>query len=168
MAKMGLHSDPHEMDGYKPIAEGRYHAMITDVNDQREPRPGKDANSAPKCSDMLTLEILAGECPGMEGKTLRCFLSLKKEKGEWVETEIHTRWAWAAGILDQDKEIDFYPSMLTGREVIVEVVNDGKYVNVGGYGYNVWRVGDDCVRGGPTAAAPQPVTAAGNAEEVFI
>lgn len=135
--------DYKSVTGFTPIPEARYHVLIIDVNDKREP------NKNGKVSDILELEILAGEAPGQERKRVKLYLNLQLQNGAWVETDIHKRWAFAAGLFKASRSINFTPRMLAGRDVVVYLVQNGNFSNVGNYGADVWATDDIDVAGVP-------------------
>lgn len=143
-------SAPEDINGYSPITEGRYHCIIIDVQSSTT-RTGKPY-------DRLRLQILNGEQPDQEGKTLMQSLFYKEDHGRYVESDAHTKWAWAAGLLRPGTQLDFSPQMLCGRQVIVTVVRqrEGSYSEVGDRGYAVWPVGHKDVAGVPLGELETP------------
>ena len=142
---------PEEISGYTPITEGRYHCLIVDV------QSGMTKTGKPY--DRVKLQILAGEQPGQEQKTLNQTLFYKEEHGQFVESDAHARWAWAAGLLQPGKNIDFSPEMLSGTQVIASVVKqkNSDYCEVDERGYAVWPVGHAQVAGVPLGTLAAPV-----------
>ena len=143
-------SAPESLNGYSPITEGRYHCIVVDVQSSLT-RTGKPY-------DRLRLQILAGEQPGQEGKMLTQALFYNEERGRYVESDAHTRWAWAAGLLHPGVQLNFTPRMLSGRQVIATIVRqrDGTYSEVGDRGYAVWPVGHRDVAGVPLGQVNSP------------
>ena len=153
MGNIGLNydADPNRMNGFSPIAEGRYHCLIIDVVS------GMCRNGSPY--DRIKLQILAGEQPDQEGKTLNNTLFYKEKNGGFTESDAHVRWAWAAGLLKPGQSIDFTPSMLRGRQVIVEVVRqkDSEFSEVAQRGYSVWPLDSPDVANVPKAKMDAPL-----------
>ncbi len=152
MGNIGLNhdADPNKMNGFSPIEEGRYHCMILDVVS------GMCRNGKPY--DRLKLMILAGEQPGQEEKTLNTSLFYKEKNGGYTESDAHVRWAWAAGLLKPGENIDFTPSMLRGKQVIVEVVQqkDSQFSEVAQRGYAVSTLDSPEVASVPKAKIAPP------------
>ena len=153
MGNMSIPSGTHptSMTGYSPIPEGRYHCMIVDVLHTTS-RNGKPY-------DRLKLQILAGEQPNQEGKTFTNSLFYKEDHGGYVEGEIHIRWAWATGVLKEGQSIDFYPDMLRGKQIIVEVVRqkDSQFSEVADRGFSVWTLDSPEVASVPKAKLDEPI-----------
>ena len=145
-------SNPEAITGINPITEGRYHCMIVDV------QQGTTKNGKPY--DRLKLQILNGEQPDQEGKSLNQTLFYNEaENGMFVESDAHKKWAWAAGLLKPGVALDFRPAMLCGTQVIVNIVRqkDGKFSEVDERGYAVWPVGHRDVANVPLGKIEAPV-----------
>ena len=114
--------------------EGTYHCAIMSVREFTTKKGG--------LSDLITLEVLAGDVPKQETLRAAAFLNRKPGTGEEQWTEGHTRWAWAAGLISPGQEIEFKPSMLEGHEVVAHIsVNEETHrANVSNFYCDVWPV----------------------------
>lgn len=114
--------------------EGTYHCVILTAREFTTKKGG--------LSDLLTLEVLAGDVPKQETRRASCFLNRKPGTGDEQWTDGHTRWAWAAGLISPGQEIEFKPSMLEGREVVAHIVvnEENHRASVSNFGDDVWPV----------------------------
>ena len=112
-----------------------------------------------KLCDVIDLEVLAGTEPGQEGNRITCFLTRRDGVGDAQWSDGHIRWAWATGVLKEGQSIDFYPDMLRGKQIIVEVVRqkDSQFSEVADRGFSVWTLDSPEVASVPKAKLDEPI-----------
>lgn len=167
MAKlnMELNVNPSEIKGTNVPEPGIYYVQIVDVDDRRIP------TDKGFVADKLKLEILSGTVIGQENKFVYQSIFLRPNKsGVLEETDLHLRWAWAAGLVTPGQSIDFQPRMLSGKCVVIQVDKDksGRYTNITSGGYDVWRPDHSDVKLVPKIDVPQPVASSrNNLDDIF-
>ena len=125
-----LYSGPKDV-----TMDGTYHCQILTVR--------TITTKKGSLCDVIDVEVLNGTEPNQNGNRATCFLTRRDGVGDDQWSDGHTRWAWAAKLLEPGgPEIEFDPKMLEGYEVVCHIaVNEQtKRANVSGFGSDVWRV----------------------------
>ena len=136
-----------DVQGRPRPVPGQYLCIVKRSDDSRVRPDGKPFNAT-----VVELEVLAGNVPGQEGKTVEHKLWLDKDTGaetpEYLQKAL--RLCLALGLIrpGEQKDIDF-DSQAPGKICVVsfeETGKDGKkYTNVGNYGMDLWPVNDPAV-----------------------